>query len=95
MAVKILIYRNISKDQEAVVRPLLRQLHQEAVKCKGYISGEALISSDSLEDHLIISSWESLDYWETHLDNEEAKNIRYQIDQVLGRETVYKIYYVR
>jgi quinol monooxygenase YgiN len=95
MAVKILIYRSISKDQEAVVRPLLKQLHEQAFKCKGYISGESLISSDSLEEQLIISSWESLEYWEAHLENEEAKDLRYQVEQVLGRKSVYKIYYLR
>ncbi len=95
MAVKILISRKINTEQEAVVRPFLKQLHQCALKHKGYISGESLISGDNLEDHLIISSWESLDYWELFLDIEETKDIRYKIDQTLGRETIYKVYYKR
>ncbi len=95
MAVKILISRRISTDQEAAVRPFLKQLHQCALKHKGYISGESLISGEDLEDHLIVSSWESLDYWETFLDIDETKDIRYKIDQILGRETVYRTYYKR
>lgn len=95
MAVKILIYRRISKEQEPVVRPFLKQMRQHALETKGYISGESLISSDDLEEHLIISSWESLDYWEAFLDKEGAKEVRYQIDQVLGRESIYKVYYMR
>ncbi|MBU3917654.1 hypothetical protein KKA14_19165 [bacterium] len=93
MAVKILISRKINTEQEAVVRPFLKQLHQCALKHKGYISGESLISADDLEDHLIISSWESLDYWETFLEIEETKEIRFTIDQILGRETIYRIFY--
>ena len=95
MAVKILIYRSISKEQEPVVRPFLKQLHQSALESKGYISGESLISGDNLEEHLIISSWQSLDYWEAHLEDKESKEIRYKIDQVLGKETVFKAYYMR
>ncbi len=95
MAVKILITRRINADQEVAVRPFLKQLHQCAQKHKGYISGESLISGDDLEDHLIISSWESLDYWELFLEKEETKEIRYKIDQILGRETIYRTYYRR
>ncbi len=95
MAVKILISRRISKDQEPVVRPFLKQLRQHALESKGYISGESLISGEDLKEHLIISSWESLDYWEVFLDKEGAKEVRYQVDQILGHETVYKTYYVR
>lgn len=95
MAVKILIQRTISKDQETVVRPLLKQLRQHALNSKGYISGESLISADNFEEQLIISSWESLDDWESYQENEETRNIKYQIDQLLGRKSVYKIYYRR
>ncbi len=95
MAVKILIYRNISKEQEPVVRPFLKQLHRLALSNKGYISGESLISGNDLEENLIISSWESLDDWESFLENKESKEIRYQVDQVLGKETIYKIYFMR
>ena len=95
MAVKILITRRISKDQEPVVRPFLKQLRQHALESRGYISGESLISSDDLEENLIISSWESLDYWEAFLDRAGAKEVRYQIDQILGRESLYKVYYMR
>jgi heme-degrading monooxygenase HmoA len=95
MTVKILIYRSISKEQEPIVRPFLKQLRQLALKKTGYISGESLISGDNTEENLIISSWESLDYWEEFLDNEESRNIRFNIDQVLGRETLYKVYFMR
>lgn len=95
MSVKIFIYRSIAKEQEPIVRPFLKQLRQYALETKGYISGESLISGDNLEEHLIISSWESLDNWESFLEKEEANNIRYQIDQILGHESVFKIYYKR
>ncbi len=95
MAVKILISRRINTDQEVAVRPFLKQLHKVALNHKGYISGESLISGEDLEDHLIISSWESLDFWEMHLGMEETIDLRYKIDQILGRETIYSVYYRR
>ncbi len=95
MAVKILIYRTISEEQEKAVRPLMKELRKFALKSKGYISGESLISGENLEDQLIISSWESRDDWETFLDAKDPKQIRYQVDQILGRESIYKVYYLR
>ena len=95
MAVKILIYRYISKQQESVVRPFLKQIRQKALATKGYISGETLISGDDIEENLIISSWESRDDWEAFMEDEDSRGIHYRIDQVLGRETIYKIYYMR
>lgn len=95
MAVKILIYRYISKEQEPVVRPFLKQLRRLALSNKGYISGESLISGENLEENLIISSWESLDDWEGFMEDNESKEVRYKIDQILAKETVYKIYYMR
>lgn len=95
MTVKILIYRNISKEQEPIVRPFLKQLRQLALRQTGYISGESLISGENLEENLIISSWESLDYWEAFLDNDDSRKIRMNIDQILGRETRYQVYFMR
>ncbi len=95
MAIKVLITRTINKDQEVAVRPFLKELRQCALKSKGYISGESLISADNLDEQLIISSWETRDDWESYLESEEAKEIRYKIDQTLGKSSVFKIYYVR
>lgn len=95
MAVKILIHRKIGQDQEKIVRPFLKQLRQLALRTKGYISGESLISGEDLEETLVISSWQSLDDWETYLEAEESKEIHYKIDQILGKPSVYKVYYMR
>ena len=95
MAVKILIYRYINKQQESVVRPFLHQIRQKALATRGYISGETMISGENLEENLIISSWDSRDSWEAFMEDEDSKGIHYRIDQVLGRETIYKIYYIR
>ncbi|MCP4753900.1 MAG: hypothetical protein GY866_23700 [Proteobacteria bacterium] len=93
MAVRILILRTITKDQEAAVRPLLKELHAIALRQPGYISGESLIYFDNPEDHLVISSWESRKYWEDFLEDDKSTELHNRVNQILARETQYRIYY--
>ena len=92
MGIKILISRKVSRDQEAVVKPFLAELHSLAWRSKGYISGEALENLNEENDHMVISSWQSMEDWENFRALEESIQLHYRIDQILGHETVYKMY---
>ncbi|NQU66194.1 MAG: hypothetical protein HQ517_18190 [SAR324 cluster bacterium] len=61
MSVKILISRNISKDQMVVVKPFLAELHAVSWRSNGYISGETLINLDNPEERIVISSWQTVE----------------------------------
>lgn len=92
MAVKIIIIRQIPKDVEAEVQPLLIELHQNAKKSSGYISGESLVSNAAPEERLVISSWESAEDWETFLKKDVVAELHDKVDQIIGRDTMYQVY---
>ena len=64
MSVKILITRTIPPDKTKDVLNLIRKMRSLATAQDGYISGETLKSRDRRDVYLVISTWESEDYWE-------------------------------
>lgn len=95
MAVKIIIKRNVPKEKEPELLPMLIQLRALAVSQPGYISGETLRNVDDPEEHLVISTWQSTDSWKSWLSSKQREKIQKRIDSVLGMETQYAIYYYR
>jgi len=95
MAVKIIIRRNVPKEKEPELLPMLIQLRALAVSQPGYISGETLRNVDNPEEHLVISTWQSTDSWKSWLSSKQREEIQKRIDSVLGMETQYAIYYYR
>jgi len=93
MAVKIIIRRKISPEKENQVLPLLLQLRSKATIQPGYISGETLRRIDSPDEVLVISTWQSVDTWRAWENSEERKQLQAKIDEILGEETQYSIYY--
>ena len=59
----------------------------------GYISGETLKRLDAPGEFLVISTWHSSDDWNNWLQSEDRKKIQREIDDLLGGDTEYEIYY--
>jgi heme-degrading monooxygenase HmoA len=47
---------------------------------------------DKPGESLIVSKWQSADYWQQWLESQERLTIQTQIDALLGEETKYEIY---
>lgn len=92
MAVKIIIRRKVDKDKEAELLPLLIQLRALATAQPGYISGETLRNVDRPEESLVISTWQSVENWQTWLKSRQRAEIQGRIDALLGKPTEYDIY---
>ena len=93
MAVKILIKRKIPKDfDEPKFNKLIRQLRALAVIQRGYISGETLRRIDHPQDYLVISTWQSVDAWDTWWMSQKRAEIQEQIDAMLVVPTEYAMY---
>jgi len=92
MSVKVLISRRIDQYKADAVRPYLRELHSLSLKQPGYISGERLINNQDAEDHLVISSWQSLTDWESFKKSAESSELHSKVNGILGQETVFRIY---
>ena len=93
MAVKILIKRKIPKDfDEPKFNKLIRQLRALAVIQRGYISGETLRRIDHPQDYLVISTWQSIDAWDTWWMSQKRAEVQEQIDAMLVVPTEYSMY---
>ena len=92
MAVKILIKRSIGQEVAPMVRPLIVELRDHAMRQPGYISGETLKCIDRPGEYLVISTWKSLDEWDKWLNSQERKILEDKIDSITGRETEYNAY---
>lgn len=93
MAVKIIIIRQVPAEKEPDIRPLLLQMRSLAHAQIGYISGETLINFDNPSERIVISTWKSIENWNTWLNNQQRISLQDQVDHILGHETLYQIYY--
>lgn len=92
MAVKILIKRNVSRDREKELGNLLMQLRSLTMKQDGYISGETLKRFDKPGETMVISTWQSVEAWQSWILTRERRQLQDKIDELLGEKTVYEIY---
>ena len=56
------IIEHKAKDPAGVI-DVIRELRDEAMKQKGYITGETLVNSNDPSNVLVISTWQNLQDW--------------------------------
>ena len=71
--VKVLLERTIRGKHVGEVVRLMRQMRVLAMQQPGYISGETLHAVDDPNHYLVISAWESLEYWQDWVNHPEKK----------------------
>ena len=57
------IIHHKAKDHEKLME-VIRDVRNEAMKQRGYITGETLVSSDDPSDVIVITTWQSPEDWE-------------------------------
>ena len=92
MTIKIIIERHTIPGNELVLSELLMQLRAEAMKTKGYISGETLRALHDSNKYIVISTWDSLEDWQAWEGNEKRKEIQGRIDALLRGSSSHQIY---
>ena len=92
MAVKVLIKRRVPDGKAREMVPLFRKMRSLAMNQPGYISGEYLKSIGETNEIATISSWFSLEDWQTWFESKERKEIQSKIDSIPGVTTEYSIY---
>ena len=90
--IKVHIKRQVPPAKMEDLRILINQLRSITMGQPGYIAGETLQRLDQPGESLVVSKWQSVDYWQQWLQNDARKEIQAQIDQLLGEETRYEIY---
>ena len=92
MAIKVFIKRKCPKDKESELFRCIKEIRRQVPQQSGYISGEYLKSIDETNEIVTISSWFSLEDWQTWFESEERKKIQSKIDFIPGVTTEYSIY---
>ena len=92
MSVKILIRRKCPRDKERELFRCIREIRRLVPQQSGYISGEYLKSIAGANEITTISSWFSLEDWQTWFESEERKEIQSRIDAIPEVTTEYSIY---
>jgi heme oxygenase (mycobilin-producing) len=92
MTVKIFIKRDVQNHNINKLNILLKRLRGLTLSQPGYISGETLTRIDKPNECMVISTWRSVEDWNTWVNNEQRLKIQTEIDQLLGQETEYAVY---
>lgn len=92
MTVKIIIQRKVKDENVVELTVLLKKLRALTLEQSGYISGETLSRIDNTEETMVISTWRSLEDWNSWVNNPKRTEVQNQIDKLLGHETEYAMY---
>jgi len=92
MTVKIIIQRKVKDENVVELTMLLKKLRSLTLEQSGYISGETLSRLDDKEETLVISSWRTVEDWNSWVNDPKRTAIQTEIDKLLGQETEYAMY---
>lgn len=92
MTVKILIKRKVPEKSSVELALLLKKMRGLTLNQPGYISGETLKRIDKNDEYMVISTWRSVEDWNSWVNNEKRSIVQAEIDHLLGSETEYAIY---
>jgi len=90
--IKVHITRTVSPEKMEDLRVLINDLRSLTMGQPGYIAGETLQRVDQPGESLVVAKWQSADYWQQWQQSKARSEIQAKIDQLLGKETVYKVY---
>ena len=90
--IKVHIKRKVTPEKIEDLRVLINELRSLTMGQPGYIAGETLQRVDQPGESMVVSKWQSADYWQQWLQNKARREIQAKIDQLLGEETQYEIY---
>ena len=92
MHVEVLIKRDMIAGKEEEFFSHLKNLRINAVRQKGYISGETLIRVENTNKVAVISIWETLEDWNNWKTNEKRIEIDTLLNELQENPTEYEPY---
>lgn len=90
--IRVFIERSILEGKESDYRQTIRQLKQKACHMPGYISGEMLADTENSNHCLVMSTWESIEYWLTWAKSDERKQAESAIRKMLTANESISVY---
>ena len=90
--IKVHIKRKVPPEKMEALRSLINELLSLTMGQPGYIAGETLQRLDRIGESMVVSKWQSAEYWRQWQQNEARSKIQDKIDRLLEEETIYEIY---
>jgi len=90
--IKVFIKRKVADDSIMELMDLLKKLRSLTLSQPGYVSGETMKRMDKEGECMVISTWRSMEDWNSWISNSERKAVQSEIDTLLGAETTYEVY---
>lgn len=82
--VRIVIERHCRPGKESELENLLVELRSQAIKQRGYVSGETLRSVDDPSLWLVLSTWLDVDLWRIWENSPEREEIDRRMQPLLS-----------
>ena len=92
MLSKIIVKRDISEGKEKQFFSLLKNLRSNAILQEGYISGETLICAENKNRVLVISKWDSLEFWNSWKNDIKRQEIDAKLGELQDSPAIYEPY---
>jgi len=94
MLAKILINRQFKPGNEKEIINLLNKLRSLAMGQPGYVSGLTMTAPEDPENMMVISTWQTLESWQSWKKNTERNNLEAMLDIYQSKPTTYQEYIV-
>lgn len=94
MTVKIFIKRKVHDNNVVELTLLLKKLRALTLEQPGYLSGETFNRIDKKDESMVVSTWRSVEDWNSWVNNPKRIEVQSEIDKLLGEETEYAMYSV-
>jgi len=90
MIVKVFIKRHFKEGNDTEAFNLLKKIRLKAMEYEGYISGDTLVNTNDPQEIMVISTWQSMDNWNTWKKSEDRKNIDTLLEVLQTTPTLYE-----
>jgi len=90
--IKVFIKRKVADESIMELMTLLKKLRSLTLSQPGYVSGETMKRIDKDGECMVISTWRSLEDWNSWISDPERIAVQGEIDKLLGEQTLYEVY---
>jgi quinol monooxygenase YgiN len=88
--IRVIIERHVKEREQ--IQPLLRELRTAAMRYRGYVTGETLVSTEDSLTVVVISTWRSLEEWKIWEKSETRVKLYQRIEPLLVEKPRIRTY---
>jgi len=92
MSVMVIIKRVFRMDHSKKLVPLLKELRNKSEKQPGFISRTTYSKLNDPGEYIVINEWQTANDWINWMNQDEARDLQWQIDSMIGEKTTFEMY---